>query len=108
LARPLNEAGAAPAIRRFRPDIQALRAVAVLLVVLPGAPLTLHFGGATLVAAYPLGPIIDGISLNITVQSYCDSLHVGLNACPKAVPEISRIAVGLDDALGESAKATSR
>ena len=97
-ARAASHVGAVP---RLRPANLVVSNV-------PGPPLALYFGGARLVAAYPLGPIVDGISLNITVQSYLDSLHVGLNACPKAVPDISRIALGLDDALGELAKATSR
>ena len=37
---------------------------------------------------YPLGPVVDGVALNVTVQSYRDSLFVGINACATAVPDL--------------------
>ena len=30
---------------------------------------------------YPIGPVVDGVALNITVQSYRESMFVGINAC---------------------------
>jgi hypothetical protein len=44
---------------------------------------------------YPLGPVIDGVALNITVQSYRESLFVGINACASAVPDLP----GLTEAM---------
>ena len=43
-------------------------------------------------AVYPIGPVVDGVALNITVQSYVDSLFVGLNACPAVVPDVDWLA----------------
>ena len=43
-------------------------------------------------AAYPLGPVVDGVALNVTVQSYRDSLFVGINACASAVPDLPGLA----------------
>ncbi len=48
---------------------------------------------------YPLGPVIDGVALNITVQSYCDSLFVGINACATAVPDLPGLAQAMVDEL---------
>ena len=47
----------------------------------PGPAFPLYFAGMELRAVYPLGPVIDGVALNVTVQSYRDSLFVGINAC---------------------------
>jgi hypothetical protein len=44
---------------------------------------------------YPLGPVVDGVALNVTVQSYRDSLFVGINACATAVPELPSLAAAM-------------
>lgn len=49
---------------------------------LRGAPFPLYFAGARLLADYPVGPLADGLGLNVTVISYLDSLDVGLTFCP--------------------------
>jgi len=53
----------------------------------PRSPLTLG-AGATLRHYYPVSTVIDGQGLNITVQSYCDSLDFGLVACRELVPDL--------------------
>jgi len=72
-----------------------------------GPPFPLYFAGARLMAAYPIGPITDGIGLNITVQSYLDSLYFGLMASPNTVRDVSKLAHGLTDALHELVKAAA-
>jgi len=72
-----------------------------------GPSLPLYCAGARLVAAYPMGPIIDGIGLNITVQSYVGSLYFGLMASPSTIPDVWNLAHGLTDALHELAKLAS-
>ena len=66
----------------------------------PGPDFALYFAGMKMVAAYPLGPVVDGVALNITVQSYNDTLFVGLNACAGAVPDLPALARSIDDELG--------
>ena len=58
----------------------------------PGPTFPLYFAGMRMVGAYPIGPVVDGVALNITVQNYLDSLFVGLNACPAVVPDIAELA----------------
>ncbi len=58
----------------------------------PGPNVPLYFGGAELVAYYPLSAIADGQGLNITVISYRDSMFFGLIACRELVPDLDAMA----------------
>ncbi len=59
-----------------------------------------------MVANYPVGPIMDGGGLNMTVMSYLDSLDFGLQACPDVLPDVWSLADGLQAALDELVEAT--
>jgi diacylglycerol O-acyltransferase / wax synthase len=50
---------------------------------------------------YPLGPIIGGAGLNITVMSLGGELGVGIIGCPDLVPDLWSIADAFPDALKE-------
>jgi WS/DGAT/MGAT family acyltransferase len=65
----------------------------------PGVPL--FCAGSRVSAVFPVGPIAEGIGLNVTVMSYLDRVHFGLFACRKLVPELAEVAVHMDDALAE-------
>jgi WS/DGAT/MGAT family acyltransferase len=80
----------------------------VMVSNFPGPPFPLYFAGAHMLAAYPMGPIMDGAPLNITVQSYMGTLFFGLVACREAVPEVWDAARYLDDALEELSKAAAK
>lgn len=67
----------------------------------PGPPHSLYFGGARIQGIYPLGPIFDGVGVNITVISVGESLDIGISACRDLVPDLWRIATDLSGALGE-------
>jgi WS/DGAT/MGAT family acyltransferase len=58
----------------------------------PGPPVPLYCAGSRVRACYPLGPIFEGAAVNITVMSYCDSIGVGVIACPKKTPGTAAIA----------------
>ncbi len=73
------------AVRRLRPGNLVVSNV-------PGPKSPLFFAGMRMVGAYPIGPVVDGVALNITVQNYLDSLFVGLNACPSVVPDVDVLA----------------
>jgi diacylglycerol O-acyltransferase len=86
LAGPALRLGAQfGAMRRLRPGNLVISNV-------PGPRFPLYFAGMRMEAVYPIGPVVDGVALNITVQSYLDSLFVGLNACPAVVPDVDSLA----------------
>jgi WS/DGAT/MGAT family acyltransferase len=73
----------------------------VIISNVPGPPFPLYTSGARIAALYPMGPLILGGGLNITVISYCGSLDFGFLACPETVPEAGFIAQGVPLALEE-------
>ena len=80
---------------------------AINLVVsnVPGPVTPLYAAGAELRELYSVGPVLEGIGLNITVWSYLDRLYVGLLACRDEVPEPWLITDGMHGALDELATA---
>ncbi len=58
----------------------------------PGPPFPLYLGGAELVACYPMGPIMDGAGLNITVMSNNGRVGVGVIACRESMPDVDDLA----------------
>jgi diacylglycerol O-acyltransferase / wax synthase len=73
----------------------------------PGPSFPLYLGGARLVSLFPLGPVMAGTGLNITVLSYLDRVGFGLIGCREIVPHIDDIAAAVPDALAELVKAAS-
>lgn len=80
----------------------------VVISNVPGPPFALTAGSARLVAAYPLGPVLEGAGVNISVVSYIDAVHVGLVTCPRAVPEPTELARGIERAVAEMQRAAHR
>jgi WS/DGAT/MGAT family acyltransferase len=72
----------------------------------PGPPFPLYSVGAKLLANFPVGPIIDGTGLNMTVMSYLDQLDFGLLACPDVLDDVWALADALHAALDELVEAT--
>ena len=71
----------------------------------PGPPMPLYFAGAKSVGFYPLGPIFDGATLNITVVSYQDQLNWGFISCRETTPGLWDLANAVHDSLAELLKA---
>jgi hypothetical protein len=67
----------------------------------PGPDFPLYLAGARMVAMYPLGPIIEGVGMNVTVFSYLDGLYVGIQGCRVLVPDIDAMARAMEQALAE-------
>jgi diacylglycerol O-acyltransferase len=66
-----------------------------------GPETALWCAGSRIVALYPVGPIADGVGLNVTVMSYLGSLQFGLLGCRHLVPEVQDLAIMIDDAMAE-------
>lgn len=73
----------------------------VIISNVPGPQFPLYMAGARLMALQPMGPLILGAGLNVTVISYCGSLDFGFLTCPETVPETDFIAQGIPLALEE-------
>ncbi len=67
----------------------------------PGPDFPLYLAGSEIVAGFPLGPVMDGAGLNITVMSYRGILNWGLMACAENVPAVRAMATYIPDALDE-------
>ena len=52
----------------------------------PGPPLLLYMAGARMLTNYPTSIVVHGMALNVTVQSYDQSLDFGLMADAAAAP----------------------
>jgi WS/DGAT/MGAT family acyltransferase len=74
----------------------------------PGPDFPLYLAGARMVAMYPLGPIIEGAGLNVTVFSYLDTLYVGLQGCRTLLPDLDTIGRGMEESLAELVGAANR
>jgi diacylglycerol O-acyltransferase len=74
----------------------------------PGPRQELFAAGAALRELYSVGPVLEGIGLNITVWSYLERFHIGLLACKDEVPEPRRITDAMQAALDELTTAATQ
>ncbi len=65
----------------------------------PGPPIPMWVAGAPVVAVYPLGPLIEGAGLNITVISNMGRLDIGIVADRALAPDIESLADHWEDAV---------
>jgi len=67
----------------------------------PGPPLDLYCAGAKVTGIYPMGPVMEGTGVNMTVLSEAHHLNVGVIACPDLVPDVADIGTGFVAAVDE-------
>ncbi len=67
----------------------------------PGPTMPLYLGGALVIAVHPLGPILDGTPLNLSVMSQQDRLDIGAIACRETVADLGAITTGFARAVEE-------
>ena len=73
----------------------------VVISNVPGPPVPLYMAGAKMLTNYPCSIVVHGVALNITVQSYDQSLDFGLMADAAAMPEVRELAARLRVAFDE-------
>jgi diacylglycerol O-acyltransferase / wax synthase len=86
---------------RFNPPIN------LVISNVPGPRTPLYSTGAKLLHYYPVSTIVDGQGLNITVQSYLDTLDWGLVACRELVPDLDHLLDLIVDEMEQMAKAVA-
>jgi WS/DGAT/MGAT family acyltransferase len=74
----------------------------------PGPDFPLYLAGAELDAGFPLGPVMEGMGVNITVMSYLGALNWGISACPESIPMLWKLADAIPLALDELLQATEQ
>ncbi len=63
----------------------------VVVSSVPGPPFPLFLSGHRVATAAPLGPLMAGLALNITVFGYVDQLEYGMLGCSRRVPELNEL-----------------
>jgi WS/DGAT/MGAT family acyltransferase len=73
----------------------------VVISNVPGPPVPLYMAGAKMLTNYPTSIIVHGMALNITVQSYDQSLDFGLMADALAMPDVRELADAISIAFDD-------
>jgi diacylglycerol O-acyltransferase len=101
LVQPLVVSWAARAYGALR--LAELHPVVHNLVLsnVPGPPIPLFLAGARVETLLPLGPVLDGAGLNVTIVSYSDRVGVGFIACADSIPDLHELAAEVAPSLAE-------
>ena len=73
----------------------------VVISNVPGPQMPLYLAGAKMITNYPTSIAVHGLALNVTVQTYNQSLDIGLMACGEALPETAELAAYVEAAFME-------
>jgi diacylglycerol O-acyltransferase / wax synthase len=73
----------------------------VIISNVPGPDFPLYYAGAELVAAYPMGPVMEGAGLNVTVMSYRGNIDIGFMVDEDLVPDVWEMADAVEPAMEE-------
>jgi WS/DGAT/MGAT family acyltransferase len=73
----------------------------VVVSNVPGPQVPLYLAGALMLTNYPTSIAVHGLALNVTVQTYNQSLDIGLMACGEACPETAELAAHVETAFME-------
>ena len=73
----------------------------VVISNVPGPPFPLYYAGAKLEYTLPMGPVMEGAGLNITVLSYMDNVDIGFMACRELVPDVWDLVEYTQEAMAE-------
>jgi hypothetical protein len=73
----------------------------VVISNVAGPPIQIFLAGARVEGVYPLGPVLEGPGLNVTIVSYRDQVGFGLIACRERMPDVAALAAAVPVALAE-------
>jgi diacylglycerol O-acyltransferase / wax synthase len=73
----------------------------VVISNVPGPAFPFYLAGAKMLTNFPTSIVVHGMGLNITVQTYNESLDVGLIACAEAAPHLHDLALHIRSAFDE-------
>jgi WS/DGAT/MGAT family acyltransferase len=76
-------------------------ALSFILSNVPGPPFPVYLAGAEMERAYPMGPVLEGAGLNVTVLSYRDSVDFGFLGATELLPDIWTLADAVPTAFDE-------
>lgn len=79
----------------------------VIVSNVPGPPFDLFVAGARIEAMYPMGPLLLGSGINVTIVSNATRLDYGILACPDLVPDAWHVAARIAPAFDELVAAAS-
>lgn len=80
------------AYRRFRLADRHPAPVNLVVSDVPGPSIPLYLAGRQAEAFYALGPVFDGVGLNITAVSYHGVIGVGYVTCPDRLDDLAELA----------------
>ena len=74
----------------------------VVVSNVPGPPFKIYMAGCVVEGLYPLGPVLEGPGLNVTIVSYDDHVGVGLIGCSDKIPDLDALAACFPRAVAET------
>jgi diacylglycerol O-acyltransferase len=91
--------GMLPALALPALGVYGVRPFNLVISNVPGSKEVQYFNGARLTDTYPVSIPFNGYALNITCNSYADSMGFGLTGCRRAVPSLQRLLGHLEEEL---------
>jgi len=85
-------------LARYHPPVMNL-----VISNVPGPPVDLYCAGAKVTGIFPMGPVMEGSGVNITVLSEARHLNIGIMACPDLLDDVDELARGMVEAVDELA-----
>jgi WS/DGAT/MGAT family acyltransferase len=70
-----------------------------------GPDFPLYIAGGRVTQMFPMGPLVEGMGLNITVITYLERVSFGFLACPDLLPDVDKLSRYIEDAVTELEKA---
>jgi diacylglycerol O-acyltransferase len=102
---PRPSAWAASQVSRYQLADRVRPPITLVTSNVPGPTGAIHVLGARMVSIHSVGPIVEGVGLNITAWSYIDAVNFGLLSCPENMPDLWALAEDLPAALEELVQA---